>query len=305
MGVSALLAEDAAEVVVNRELVYLSDFVSRLGLPGDYLCTPFEAVTENATVTVYAVLERTAVVCEASGERRLMRQADLSIDPLGVRWRRRVQRRRASELIASHLPSLRRCPDCGRTPAQTRFYDLSRTYCSDCQRRRQRPERAPSLPAAAAKGAAEVSPRRLAQERAAHLADSREETDRCHARSCEVGTRRHQHCCCGLPMRGGAAVCRWCDAEGLDPTPDGEMPDEEDPFAWDGRRYPSRRRRRISAPDEEGLRRLLVAVLADCERLVDAGSCFEHAEPRLRNHSEQGKANGLSAGWSASIECEG
>src|SRR2546423_15172876 len=119
MAVSPLLVDDASDVASSRQLVYLSDFVSRLGLPGDYLCTPFEAVTENATVTVYAVLERTAVVCEGSGQRRLMRQAHLSIDPLGVRWRRLVQRRRANELIASHVPSLRRCPDRGANSAQT------------------------------------------------------------------------------------------------------------------------------------------------------------------------------------------
>jgi len=55
MAVSPLLVDDATDVASSRQLVYLSDFVSRIGLPGDYLCTPFEAVTENATVTVYVV----------------------------------------------------------------------------------------------------------------------------------------------------------------------------------------------------------------------------------------------------------
>lgn len=244
-------------------LVPLSDFISRLGLAGDHFSTPFDAVTDNTKVVVRSVLERTAVVHGAGGERRLVRQADISVDPLAVRWRAVVGRRRGSELIASHLPKLRRCPDCGRTPAQTRFYDLSRTYCSDCQRRRQRPERVPSPRTVPRVRLA--SPRtRREQKPARRLTESREGADRCRPGSCEVGSDPHKHCRCGLPMSVDAVICRWCDVEGFDPTP-GHETEDGDALAWDGRRYPAWRRRRISAPDPEGLRLLLVAVLEDTD----------------------------------------
>ncbi len=302
--VAALLADLRPSVGLSSEpLLPLSQFVSRLSIAGDQLSTPFDALVSASSVAVHAVLERTAVVSDASGERRLVRQANVLVNPWQINWWPEARRRRGSELTVGHPARLRRCSDCGRTPAETRFYDLSRTYCSDCQRRRQRPERAPSPPTPAAKGPAEVSRRQgLGQEAQVHVADSREETDRCHPRSCELGTRQHQHCSCGLPMRVGAAVCRWCDAEGLDPTPETEMSDA-DPLAWDGRTYPSRRRRRISAPEDEGLRRLLVAVLAAGGQL---------GEPATGSSTKkQGGAgtagtppNGGHAGQSASIACE-
>ena len=92
-------------------------------------------------------------------------------------------------------------------------------------------------------------------------------------------------------MPEDAAVCRWCEAEGLDPTP-GHGVADADPLAWDGQGYLARRRRRISAPDGEGLRLLLAAVLADGEQLADVAIASRATEA---NKAASGKGNELEA----------
>ena len=262
--VVALLADLRPSVGLSSEsLLPLSQFVSRLNLSGDHLSTPFDALLSASAVAVHAVLERTAVVSDSSGERRLARQADVLVNPWQLEWRPEVKRRRGRELVAGHPARLRRCSDCGRTPAETRFYDLTRTYCSDCQRRRQRPT-APSSasPPLQRTGASNVRKSQRTAPKPLRLDGRvRDGSDLCHPRWCEIGSRPHEHCACGLPKRVGVALCQWCGVERLDPACRQETCDA-DSLAWDGQSYPARRHLRISSPDSEGCWRLLVAILA-------------------------------------------
>jgi hypothetical protein len=77
---------------------------------------------------------------------------------------------------------------------------------------------------------------------------------------CEMGNRPHAHCHCGLPMPPGGGQCALCQLEGLDPKVL-RRPNGAKSLRWDGRSYPSRRRRRIAAPDPDGLIALLTAIL--------------------------------------------
>ena len=83
----------------------------------------------------------------------------------------------------------------------------------------------------------------------------------CDPRLCAFAARDHAHCCCGIPMQKGAALCALCLAEGLDPIE--SPPDErgDDPLEWDGVSYPSRRRRRIHVGDPEFHLQLVERVL--------------------------------------------
>jgi hypothetical protein len=82
----------------------------------------------------------------------------------------------------------------------------------------------------------------------------------CHPDQCELGVRPHDHCVCGLPMALGADRCALCDHEDLAPAVARPAPH---PLAdrWDGRSYPSRRRRRVAGSDPDAYQRLLAVVL--------------------------------------------
>jgi hypothetical protein len=81
-----------------------------------------------------------------------------------------------------------------------------------------------------------------------------------HSALCEMGERPHDHCDCGLPMPLSARRCTLCRLEGLEPKVGRPTPDTTC-LRWDQRSYPSRRRRRLAAPDPDGLIALLVAIL--------------------------------------------
>lgn len=73
----------------------------------------------------------------------------------------------------------------------------------------------------------------------------------CDPRLCALADRKHVHCVCGIPMPPGAALCALCLAEGLDPIEPKPLERGDDPLAWDGLSYPSRRRRRIHVAEPE------------------------------------------------------
>jgi len=76
-------------------------------------------------------------------------------------------------------------------------------------------------------------------------------SESCDPRLCAFAAHEHAHCGCGLPMAKGAALCALCLAEGLDPIESPPAERGDDPLAWDGLSYPSRRRRRIHVDHPE------------------------------------------------------
>jgi hypothetical protein len=78
-----------------------------------------------------------------------------------------------------------------------------------------------------------------------------------HAALCELGEDPHDHCECGLPMAPGADRCPMCREEGLDPIGRASGSD----LHWDGKSYPSRRRRRLGNSDPDGYIALLSAIV--------------------------------------------
>jgi hypothetical protein len=83
----------------------------------------------------------------------------------------------------------------------------------------------------------------------------------CDPKLCALAERPHAHCSCGLPMEPDAEVCQLCMREQLDPDELLRRRGVEEPAAWDGLSYPSRRRRRITSRDPERHRELIAAVL--------------------------------------------
>jgi hypothetical protein len=93
-----------------------------------------------------------------------------------------------------------------------------------------------------------------------HLAGAPREEPTCHPDKCELGEQPHGHCVCGLPMAVGADRCLQCDHEDLAPVRvRSSAPSDAD--RWDGRSYPSRRRRRVANPDPDVYQRFLAVVL--------------------------------------------
>jgi hypothetical protein len=92
-----------------------------------------------------------------------------------------------------------------------------------------------------------------------------EQADGCSPALCALGTRPHAHCICGLPKPIGAALCALCRREGLVVVPLGASDYEDE---WDGRRYPSLRRRRFA--DSAGYEGLLAAILSPAPAPVQA-----------------------------------
>jgi hypothetical protein len=82
----------------------------------------------------------------------------------------------------------------------------------------------------------------------------------CDPKLCALAAHPHAHCSCGLPMAPGADVCVLCGRERLDPIEQPRRRGADDPAAWDGLSYPSRRRRRIGG-DGDGYRQLIEVVL--------------------------------------------
>jgi hypothetical protein len=80
----------------------------------------------------------------------------------------------------------------------------------------------------------------------------------CTPRRCELGSIRHEHCVCGLPMAVGARCCRLCVKEGLDLD---QVVRGDDGDLWDGTSRPSRRRRPKPGPNPLGYVVLLSAIL--------------------------------------------
>jgi hypothetical protein len=84
----------------------------------------------------------------------------------------------------------------------------------------------------------------------------------CEPSLCGLGRRPHKHCSCGLPMSVDDGMCSLCRLE---------RPEQivavrsrgrtEDPYAWDGSSYPSRRQRRIVCGNPEPYRLLLLSTL--------------------------------------------
>jgi hypothetical protein len=83
----------------------------------------------------------------------------------------------------------------------------------------------------------------------------------CDPRLCSFAAQDHAHCCCGIPVQKGAALCALCLAEGLDPIESTTPERGDDPLAWDGLSYPSRRRRRIHVDHPEFHLQLVERVL--------------------------------------------
>lgn len=83
----------------------------------------------------------------------------------------------------------------------------------------------------------------------------------CDPRLCTFAGHAHMHCVCGLPMPPGAELCALCLAEGFDPIEAKSQERGDDPLAWDGFSYPSRRRRRIHVGDSEFHLQLIERIL--------------------------------------------
>jgi hypothetical protein len=81
------------------------------------------------------------------------------------------------------------------------------------------------------------------------------ESTACTPKLCALAGCPHQHCCCGLPMELGEAMCVLCMLEEL--APQGRRSSLE----WDGTSHPSRRRRRMECPSVEPYGELLRVVL--------------------------------------------
>jgi hypothetical protein len=80
----------------------------------------------------------------------------------------------------------------------------------------------------------------------------------CTPRRCDLGSIRHEHCVCGLPMTAGARCCRLCVQEGLDLD---QIDLGNDAELWDGISRPSRRRRPRPGPNPLGYVVLISAIL--------------------------------------------
>jgi hypothetical protein len=83
----------------------------------------------------------------------------------------------------------------------------------------------------------------------------------CDPEVCGLGRQPHKHCICGLPMAMDDDMCALCRLEEADPKDRRSRVRAEDPYAWDGCSYPSRRRRRVRCDEEEPYRLLLFSVL--------------------------------------------
>jgi hypothetical protein len=87
----------------------------------------------------------------------------------------------------------------------------------------------------------------------------RDGTDR-HEALCDMDSVPHDHCDCGLPMAPGGDRCTLCDLDGLDPKVHRAGGRASD-LKWDGKSYPSWRRRRLAVPNPDGLIALVTAIL--------------------------------------------
>jgi hypothetical protein len=85
----------------------------------------------------------------------------------------------------------------------------------------------------------------------------------CDPKLCALVGQPHLHCACGLPMTPGEATCALCGMELLDPDPAERRSRDtaDDPLAWDGRSYPSRRRHRVGCGAVEAYEHLILMVL--------------------------------------------
>jgi hypothetical protein len=85
------------------------------------------------------------------------------------------------------------------------------------------------------------------------------QADFCRPFLCDLGTKPHMHCACGLPMPLRASMCTLCRAEGLKPM---RLTYADSIDEWNGRSYPSRRQRRCGSPHPDSHLHLLIAILA-------------------------------------------
>jgi hypothetical protein len=84
----------------------------------------------------------------------------------------------------------------------------------------------------------------------------------CEPSLCGLAKRPHRHCFCGLPMSVDDELCSLCRLEGHEPLAmTRSHARTEDPYAWDGISYPSRRRRPVVCGNPEPYRLLLFATL--------------------------------------------
>jgi hypothetical protein len=113
-----------------------------------------------------------------------------------------------------------------------------------------------------------------------------ERASSCDPRLCALAEHPHGHCSCGLPMLPTAEACQLCIHERLDPTELPRRRGADEPEAWDGLSYPSRRRRRISTGNREMYLQLIIFVLRpdgpDGLRL-DGLSSRHHSRSRRRD----------------------
>jgi hypothetical protein len=96
--------------------------------------------------------------------------------------------------------------------------------------------------------------------RAATAQDDEPQADFCRPFLCDLGTKPHSHCACGLPMPFDAELCDLCRQEGVEPRPLRRTRSIEE--EWDGRSCPSRRQRRCGDPHPDSHLQLLIAILA-------------------------------------------
>jgi hypothetical protein len=83
----------------------------------------------------------------------------------------------------------------------------------------------------------------------------------CDPKLCALAGQPHLHCACGLPMAPGEATCALCQMEELDPVEHPTRRVADDPLAWDGRSYPSRRQHRVRCGAVDAYQHLLLMVL--------------------------------------------
>jgi hypothetical protein len=88
-----------------------------------------------------------------------------------------------------------------------------------------------------------------------------ERASRCDPKLCALAEHAHGHCSCGLPMAATAEACQLCIHERLDPLELPRSRGADEPEAWDGLSYPSRRRRRIGTENREMYLQLIAFVL--------------------------------------------
>jgi hypothetical protein len=88
-----------------------------------------------------------------------------------------------------------------------------------------------------------------------------EQVATCDPKLCAEAGRPHLHCSCGLPMAPGEAVCALCQMEELDPVEHPTRRVADDPLAWDGQSYPSRRQHRVGGGAVEAYEHLILMVL--------------------------------------------